>query len=123
MNKRKKKKDGAELLASIVIKGMQEKKAMDIVCLDLRKLENTVSDFFVICHGNSNTQVDAIADAVEDEVRKKIGEKPWHREGFTNAEWILLDYANVVVHIFQKEIRDFYKLENLWADAVITKVK
>lgn len=111
------KKEESEILAEIAIKGMQEKKAKDIVCMDLRRVHNSVTDFFIICHGDSNTQVDAIAGSVEEEIRKATGEKPWHREGFENAEWILLDYVDVVVHVFQKEQRDFYKLEALWADA------
>ena len=121
MNKRKKKEESV-ILAETAIKGMQEKKGVNIVCLDLRNLHHAVSDFFVICHGDSNTQVDAIADSVENEIRKATGEKPWHREGFENAEWILLDYVNVVVHVFQKTSRNFYKLEALWADAEIEEV-
>jgi ribosome-associated protein len=117
MNSKKTKKEESAILAEIAIKGMQEKKAKEIVCMDLRKVHNSVTDFFVICHGDSNTQVDAIADSVEAEIRKAIGEKPWNREGFENAEWILLDYVTVVVHVFQKAQRDFYKLEALWADA------
>ena len=110
-------KEESAMLAEIAIKGMQEKKAKEIVCLDLRNINNAVSDFFVICHGDSNTQVDAIADSVEFEIKKAIGENPWHREGFENAEWILLDYVNVVIHVFQKPQRDFYRIEDLWADA------
>jgi ribosome-associated protein len=118
MNARKiKNKDESAVLAEIAVKGMQEKKAKEIVCMDLRNVNNSVTDYFVICHGDSNTQVDAIADSVEAEIKKATGEKPWHREGFENAEWILLDYVNVVVHVFQKTQRDFYRLEALWADA------
>ena len=117
INKMKITKEESAMLAEIAIKGMQEKKAKEIVCLDLRNINNAVSDFFVICHGDSNTQVDAIADSVEFEIKKAIGENPWHREGFENAEWILLDYVNVVIHVFQKPQRDFYRLEDLWADA------
>lgn len=116
MNKRDRKEE-SEMLAEIVIKGMQEKKAKDIIFLDLRGLHHAVSDFFVICHGDSNTQVGAIAGSVEAEIKKATGENPWHREGFENAEWILLDYVNVVVHVFQKPQRDFFRLESLWADA------
>jgi ribosome-associated protein len=113
----RKKEELSTILADIAVKGMQEKKAKNIVLMDLRKIHNAVTDYFVICHGDSNTQVDAIAGSVEEEIRKAIGEKPWHREGFQNAEWILLDYVDIVVHVFQKEHRDFYKLESLWADA------
>jgi len=123
MSKPRKKKDNSKTLASLVIKGMQKKKAADVVCLDLRKLENTVCDYFVICHGNSNTQVEAIANSVEFEIKKKTGERPMHREGFANAQWILIDYFDVIVHVFQKEFRDFYKLEDLWADAETVKIK
>lgn len=125
MNKSKTKvaKEECEMLAEIAIHGMQEKKAKNIVSLDLRDLPHAVTDFFVICHGDSNTHVGAIADTVEEEIRKATGEKPWHREGFENAEWILLDYVNVVVHVFQKPQRDFFRLESLWGDAKIEKVE
>lgn len=103
-------------LAEAVINGIQEKKGREIICLNLRQIENAVCDYFIICHGDSDKQVNAIADSVITEVRKAIREKPWHKEGFENAEWILLDYFDVVVHIFKKETRDFYKLEELWAD-------
>ena len=116
-----KKTEGSEKLADLVIKGMQEKKALNIVKIDLRNISNAVCDYFVVCHGNSNTQVNAIADSVEYEVIKKIQAKPWHREGFENSEWVLLDYVDVVVHVFQEEFRNFYQLERLWDDAEITK--
>ena len=120
---KKRKKDESLALVELIVKGMQEKKAQDIVYFDLRDLPNAVSDFFVVCHGNSNTQVDAIADSVEEIVRVATHEKPWHSEGFENSHWILLDYVNVVVHIFQKEYRDFYRIEDLWADAKIENVE
>ena len=119
----KEAKEDCEMLAEIAIHGMQEKKAKNIVFLDLRGLHHAVTDFFVICHGDSNTQVGAIAASVEEEIRKATGEKPWHREGFENAEWILLDYVNIVVHVFQKPQRDFFRLESLWGDAKIEKVE
>jgi ribosome-associated protein len=122
MSKQKTLKDSAAILAESVIKGIQEKKGKEIVCLDLRKIDNAICDYFIICHGDSNTQVDAIADSIDDEVKKELGEDPWHSEGFENAEWILLDYVDVVVHVFQKHIRDFYKLEKLWGDAEITVI-
>jgi len=87
----------------------------------LKNIPNAVSRYFVICHGTSRTQVEAIADSVENLVRKANGSKPWHKEGYENAEWILLDYVDVVVHIFQDQTRSFYKLEELWADAVISR--
>ena len=111
------------LLADIIIHGIQEKKGLDIVLMDLRKIHNAMSDYFIICHGTSKTQVEAIADAVALEVKKAIGENPIHKEGQENAEWILMDYFDVVVHIFEEGRRDFYNLEKLWADAEITKIK
>jgi ribosome-associated protein len=96
---------------------MQEKKGRAIVSLNFSKMPNALCDYFVICHGMSRVQVDAIAEGVEDSVRNKTGAKPWNREGAENAEWILLDYVNVVVHVFQDSVRDFYNLEKLWADA------
>lgn len=111
--------DEGLILCDIIVKGMEEKKAHDIVVMDLRSLKSSVTDFFVVCHGDSDTQVEAIAKSVEEEVEKAINETPWHREGFENAEWILLDYINVVAHIFQKNTRDFYGIEELWGDAKI----
>ena len=116
-----KKADQASILAEIAIHGMQEKKARDIIKIDLRKLKLSVADLFVICHGDSDKQVDAIADSVEEEIRKATGEKPYSREGFSNSEWIILDYVNVVVHIFSKAKRDYYELEDLWSDAELTR--
>lgn len=110
-------------LSNIIVFGMQEKKAEDIVVLDLRKVKNAVADFFVICSGNSDTQLDAIADSIEKEVHQCSRENPWHREGKENREWILLDYVTVVAHIFKRDRREFYALEDLWGDAVITSVE
>jgi len=115
----KKRSDGAEVLLKSVVKGIFEKKGQDVLKLDLRNLENRITDYFVICHGTSVTQVDSICYSVEDSVRKKTGEKPFHVEGLDNCFWVLLDYGNVVVHIFLKEYRNFYSLESLWADAGI----
>ena len=117
----KQQKNESEILASIIIKGIQEKKGKDIVSLNFTRLPNTVCNYFILCHGNTKIQVEAIAESVEEEVRKTLGAKPWHKEGFENAEWLLIDYADVVVHIFQEETRMFYNLEKLWADAEITK--
>jgi ribosome-associated protein len=102
---------------------MQEKKAMDIVVMDLRKVKNAVADFFVICSGNSERQLDAIADSVDQEVFKELKENPWHTEGKNNKEWMLLDYIDVVVHVFKKDRREFYSLERLWGDADITRIE
>ncbi len=107
-------------LVDTIIDGLEEVKGEDITILDLRTLENSICDFFVICSGTSNTQVNALASSVEKTVREAVNEKPWHTEGTTNAEWILLDYVSVAVHIFQGQVREFYDLEGLWGDATIT---
>ena len=110
------------MLAEIIIKGIQEKKGLDIISIDMRKIKNSISDFFIVCHGLSRTQVEAIAGSVEAEVKKAVSQNPWHMEGYENAEWILIDYVDVVVHIFQEEKRKFYNLERLWADAEIREI-
>jgi len=115
----KKKSDGAEVLLESVIKGIFEKKGQNVLKIDLMKLENRITDYFVICHATSGTQVSAICDSVEDTVRIDAGEKPLHVEGRDNCFWVLLDYGNVIVHIFLEEYRKFYSLESLWADAGI----
>ena len=112
----------AEELSKVIVKGMEEKKASDIVVMDLRDIKNTVADFFVICSGNSDTQLDAISSSVEGEVLKISKELPWRSEGKANKQWILMDYVNVVVHIFLKDTRQFYGLEELWGDAKVTHV-
>jgi ribosome-associated protein len=119
----KKRSDEAGVLLKSVVKGIFEKKGHDVLKIDLRKLENRIADYFVICHGTSVTQVDSICDSVEDTVRKEAGEKPLHVEGLENCYWVLLDYSNVVVHIFLEEHRSFYNLESLWADAEIEAMK
>ncbi len=106
-----------ESLVETVIDGIQEKKGSKITVLDLRNIENMIAEFFVICEGDSNVHVDAVAESVEEIVRKDAREKPLHVEGKRNAEWVLLDYMNVVVHVFQKQVRGYYNLEDLWADA------
>ncbi|MFQ3181373.1 MAG: ribosome-associated protein [Polaribacter sp.] len=110
-------------LISVIIQGIEEVKGENIQLLDLREIENTVCDYFIICSGNSNTQVKAISGSVQKLVSKQIKDKPWHIEGENNAEWILMDYVHVAVHVFQKQIRDFYDLESLWGDAQITEIK
>lgn len=107
----------ATRLVDAIVEGIQEVKGKNIVVLDLREVPNTVCDFFVICHGDSVTQVESIARSVEEFARTKGGEKPWHTEGERNAEWILMDYVDVVVHIFHRDKRDHYRLEDLWGDA------
>lgn len=109
--------DAAYQLASTVVEGILDKKGENIVCLDLRKIENAVCDYFIICEANSNIQTEAIADSVEDTVKKKLGQRPYRSEGWENALWILIDYVDVVVHVFERETRQFYNLESLWADA------
>lgn len=107
----------SEELRDLIVKGMQEKKGVDVVVMDLREVKNAICDYFVICSGNSDTQIDAIASSVDEEVYKATGQNPWHQEGKTNREWILLDYVDVVAHVFKKERRAFYDLEQLWGDA------
>lgn len=120
---KKRKGISSEKLSEAIVKGMQEKKAADIVVMDLRKVKNAVADFFVICSGNSDKQLDAIADSVDEEVYKTLKENPWHTEGKNNKEWMLLDYINVVAHVFRKDRREFYALERLWGDADITEIE
>jgi ribosome-associated protein len=112
----------SDKLTQLVVKGMQEKKAVDIVILNLKHVKNAVADYFIICSGNSDTQVDAITDSIEEEIHKGIQQNPWHKEGKENKEWILLDYVDVVVHVFKKDRRAFYALEELWGDALVTHV-
>jgi ribosome-associated protein len=119
----KKRQDETELLLGSVLKGLFEKKGKDVLKIDLRKLENRITDYFIICHGSSVNQIDSLCDSVEDTVRKETGEKPWHIEGLDNCFWVLLDYGNVVVHIFLEEYRQFYSLESLWADAPMEAMK
>jgi len=114
--------EASELLVKTIVEGMQENKAKDIVILDLRTLSSAVCDFFVICSGDSSTQVDGIANSIARFTRKELKEKPWHIEGKSNSEWILLDYVNVVSHVFYKDARSFYELEDLWADAIRTDI-
>lgn len=117
-----KKQVSTDDLISVIIQGIEEVKGENIQLLDLRDIENTVCDYFIICSGNSNTQVKAISSSIQKTVSKQVKDKPWHIEGENNAEWILMDYVNVAVHVFQKQIRDFYDIESLWGDAKITEV-
>ncbi|SEK64313.1 ribosome-associated protein [Chitinophaga rupis] len=100
-----------------IIKAIQDKKGENVVSLDLRQIPEAVADFFIICEANSNTQVRAIADFVEEQVQLATAEQPYKHEGFTAQQWILVDYVNVVVHVFQPETRKFYNLEEMWSDA------
>ncbi len=118
-----KNKVSTDQLISEIINGIEKVKGLKINILDLRDIENTVCDYFIICEGGSNTQVNAISGSVQKTVSKALKESPWHVEGEVNAEWVLLDYINVVVHIFQKHIREFYDIESLWGDAKITTIE
>lgn len=109
--------DNTEEVLKTVVETMLEAKAQGVTSLDMRELQSAVTDYFVICNAQSKTQVNAIAEKVIDNVRNKLHVHVYHEEGFENSEWILLDYIDVVVHIFLTEKRDFYKLEDLWADA------
>ena len=120
--KESKIKANSDILAELVVKGMQERKATDIVVINLKSLKNAVSDYFVIASANSDTQLDAIATAVEEEVFKAVKQNPWQSEGRTNKEWVLLDYVDVVAHIFLRDKREFYALEELWGDASIEHI-
>jgi ribosome-associated protein len=117
------KKQNTDQLLQTIIEAIQDKKGEEVTYIDLKDIPNAVASYFVICSGGSDTQVDAIATEVEKAVSKKTGQSPWQSEGKTNREWILLDYAYVVVHIFKKSIRSRYALEDLWGDASITKLE
>lgn len=109
--------DNAEQIVAIVVEAMDSVKGKEIVTLDLRETGTAVTDYFVICHANSKVQVEAIADKVINEVRDKVGVKPYHIEGKDNTEWILIDFVDVVVHVFLQSARSYYQIEALWADA------
>jgi ribosome-associated protein len=113
----------SDTLADLVVRGMQDKKASDIVVLNLKELKNAVADYFIICSANSDTQLEAVARSVEEEIEKVTGESPWQTEGRTNREWVLLDYVDVVVHVFLRDRRKFYALEELWGDADIRYIE
>lgn len=110
-------KASADELIALILQGIDEVKGNDVSLLDLREIENTVCDYFIICSGTSNTHVNAITGSIQKTVSKAIKDRPWHVEGEDNAEWVLMDYVNVVVHIFQKHVREFYDIEGLWGDA------
>ena len=117
------KKDPAvDKLADTVVHGMLEKKAHNIVKIDLRDLTSSVTDVMVICHGDSDRQVSAIADSVIDEVKKNTGENAFSKEGFAQGDWVLVDYVNVVAHVFRKEVREYYAIEDLWADGKLQEI-
>lgn len=115
------KGSNSEQLLESVVEGIRSKKGKEIVSLDLRNIDSAVCDFFVICSGDSNTHVSGIVSGIEEEVRKQLKEKPWHTEGLGNAEWVLMDYVNIAVHVFQRDAREFYDLERLWADGEVVE--
>ena len=117
-----KKTDGVINLIEKIVDGISDVKGKDIEMIDLRKIENRICDFYIICSGSSNTHVSAILESVKKKISKSLKEKPSHTEGEENAEWILLDYINVVVHIFQEKVREFYKIEELWGDCKINMI-
>ena len=117
-----KPKSNEDALISNIVLGIDNVKGIDVSILDLRDIENTVCRYFVVCTGSSNTHVSAIVSAIKKTVSKELKEKPFHTEGNENAEWVLIDYINVVVHVFQKQIREYYNIEELWGDAKTTKV-
>ncbi len=115
--------NGTDQLITQIIQGIEDVKGQSIEILDLRDIENTVCDYFIICSGTSNTQVNAIVSSIEKKVSKSLKEKAWHIEGSDNAEWVLMDYVNIVVHVFQKHIREYYDIESLWGDAKTVKIE
>ena len=117
-----KPKSNEDALISNIVLGIDNVKGIDVSLLDLRDIENTVCSYFVVCTGSSSTHVNAIVSAIKKTVIKELKEKPFHTEGNDNAEWVLIDYVNVVVHVFQKQTRDYYNIEELWGDAKTTKI-
>ena len=118
-----KENTNADQLIAVILSGIEDVKGLGINILDLREIENTVCDYFIVCEGTSNTHVNAIVNSIQKKVSKETKDKPWHVEGSDNAEWVLMDYVNVVVHVFQKHVREYYDIESLWGDAVTTQVE
>lgn len=112
-----------ELLVEKIIEAIQDTKGEDVLVFDLTNIENAVAETFIICTGNSNTQVSSIAGNIQKKVRIDLKDRPWHVEGTENSMWVLLDYVSVVVHVFQKETREYYDIETLWGDAKVTKIE
>ena len=113
---------GAEKFVEQIIETLNKNKGVNIVKIDLRRIENCFCSFFVICHGTSGTHIAGLTDAVEEKVREDLDERPFHIEGLNAAQWVVVDYGDIVVHIFEKELRDYYQLEDFWADAQITEI-
>ncbi|MDO9512612.1 MAG: ribosome silencing factor [Bacteroidales bacterium] len=118
---RKKIHDDSAVMVENAIAAMQDQKAEDIVVLDFRKIKNALCDYFVICHANNKTQVQAIVNTLEFKMRKDANSHAWSVEGEANAEWILMDYGSVIIHVFEESIRRFYQIENLWGDAEVSR--
>ena len=118
-----KENTNTDLLITTILSGIEDVKGKEITILDLREIENTVCDYFIICEGTSNTQVNAIVNSIQKKVSKELKDNPWHVEGSDNAEWVLIDYVNVVVHVFQKHTRQYYDIESLWGDAKTTVIE
>jgi ribosome-associated protein len=112
-----------DALVANIIKGIEEVKGSNITILDLRTIDTAVCDYFIVCDGTSNTQVNAIVNSIQKIVSKDLKDKPWHVEGADVAEWVLMDYVHIVVHVFQKHIREYYDIESLWGDATITEIE
>lgn len=123
MSQQESKDTSSSTLSDWVVEGMLEKKAQDVVVMDLRQVKHAIADYFIICSGTSDTQIDAISESIEEQIHKRIKQNPWKREGRENKEWILLDYVDVVAHVFNREKRTFYGLEELWGDAKITRIE
>lgn len=113
--------DAKEVIQQIV-EGIQDKKGKGIVVVDMLKLGNSICDYFVICQGNSPTQVSAITDSIEDTVRINCKKKPYSIDGLRNSQWVAMDYGDILVHIFLPDVRKFYDIEHLWADATLTEI-
>ncbi len=122
MGNKRKEKDTSALLVEAIIEGMLKKKGIEILSLHMARVNSTVCDYFVICHGTSRTHAASIAESVEDVVKQQCGVNPGRREGFGNGEWMLIDYLDVVVHVFQEPVRRYYQIEDLWADAPAERI-
>ncbi len=123
MSDQTKQKDSTAILVDAIVKGIYEKKGEEIIVLNLQKINSAVCDYFIVCHGTSRTHAMAVAESVEEEVSKLTGFKPAHREGFANGEWLLLDYLDVVVHVFQEPVRRHFQIEELWADVPMKRLQ
>ena len=116
-----KEKNSSKGLITNIIKSIEEVKGEEVVLIDMKKIDNSPCDYFIVCDGSSNTQVNAIVSKIKKNVSKLLSEKPLNIEGLENCKWVLIDYIDIVVHVFQKEIRQYYNIENLWGDAKHTK--